>query len=222
MRSINLTAATMATMATLASARITTVEEIHIIETLGFHTLPGVVEAAEQFTPKPNDPRKLFARQQVEISRSCIRRLNEITETEPQPPREVRSYILDTMDVTTSQCTFTAPSSISDDLISYISTAVQWVVDSEPSYSSVLDDCVDNWESIASDLINEPLPSGCPTPATILFTGSSNTTETVELETVLAEITNGIDSGASTAKAGSVGAVAAAAFAGVLGVFAML
>ncbi|KAF4990459.1 hypothetical protein FGRMN_8452 [Fusarium graminum] len=186
---------------TVSASEITRVNVVHIVETLqlGKH-IPN-------FTPNKRDMNAIFAR---DSDSDCTSSARSILSSFPTPKPEIESWLLSAE--TTKPCTMEAPSSLSSDLMKYITEVNEWAVEKDGELQAITDKCLD------ADEVDDAGQLGCSTPGTLLFT-TEKTTQTVQLKTALATFTP-TGSAASTnapnaAATGGANTFAAAAAVGV-------
>ncbi|KAF5662220.1 infection structure specific [Fusarium heterosporum] len=187
---------------TVSASEITRVNVVHIVETLqlGKH-IPS-------FTPNKRDMDAIFAR---DSDGDCTSSARSILSSFPTPKPEIESWLLSAE--TTKPCTMEAPSSLSSDLMKYITEINEWAVEKDGDLHAISDSCLDE------DDVDDAGQFGCSTPGVLLFT-TDKTTETVQLKTALATFTPTGSAATSTkapnaAATGGANAFAAAAAVGV-------
>lgn len=170
-------------LAATASAAIDSVQVVHIIESLKSEGLP--VKASVHFSDNKNDARALFARDDPTYM-ECAASLRDVFETIPTPTnREVLYWFTDVLE--TAECTLTAHSSLSDDIMSYVTELIDWIWEIEDGLEKIVDDCGDQLGIEIND--NSPADLLCGKGGTMIYTGSANATATVAFETALADYT---------------------------------
>ncbi|KAF4439261.1 infection structure specific protein [Fusarium austroafricanum] len=163
---LSLLAAVAAT--TVSATAVERVDVIHIFETLQVgHHIP-------EFTPNKRSINAIFARDDKE---ECQSSAISILRSAPTGNSAITSWARTAE--TTDPCTLVAPSSISSDVMSYVTEVIEWANDKYDDMEKLIGKCVDD------DDVNAGEFNGCSTPGTILFT-ADKTTETVKLETALA------------------------------------
>ncbi|KAF5021352.1 hypothetical protein F66182_6620 [Fusarium sp. NRRL 66182] len=198
---LTLLAATATTASALASTehvKRVDVNVVHIYETLhaGKH-IPN-------FSVDKRDTNAIFARQN---NAECRSSATSILRSIPTPAADLESWARTAR--TTEPCSITAPSSVSDHLLSYLTAINQWALDREDELEEFIDGCGDGADT-DDDVLN-----ACSTPGTIFFT-AANRTKTVELEPILATMTGTPSSNAAAPRGASLAAAVAAAI-GVAG-----
>ncbi|KAH7255444.1 uncharacterized protein BKA55DRAFT_537851 [Fusarium redolens] len=163
---ISLLAAAAAT--TVSAAEVKRVDVVHIFETL------HVGKHIPSFTPNKRAVNAIFARDDKE---ECQSSAISILRSAPTANRELESWALTAE--TTDPCTLTAPSSLSSDLLSYMTAVVDWSNEKADDMQELVDKCIDE-----DDADNAGGLGVCSTPGKILFT-TGTSTETVQLRTVL-------------------------------------
>ncbi|KAM0347760.1 hypothetical protein ACHAPU_004775 [Fusarium lateritium] len=191
-----------AAVTTVSASEITTVNVVHIVETLqlGKH-IPS-------FTPNKRDIDAIFARG---FDGDCTSSARSILGSFPTPKPDVSSWLLTAE--TTQPCTLEAPSSLSSDLMKYVTEVNEWAVEKYDDLQDISANCLEG------DDVEDAGQLGCSTPGAILFT-ADKTTATVQLKTALATFTPTGSAAASTeapnaAATGGANAFAAAAVVGV-------
>ncbi|KAI1040868.1 hypothetical protein LB505_008768 [Fusarium chuoi] len=162
---ISLLAAAAAT--TVSAAEVKRVDVVHIFETL------HVGKHIPSFTPNKRSVNAIFERDDKE---ECQSSAISILRSAPTANRDLESWALTAE--TTDPCTLTAPSSLSSDLLSYMTAVVEWSNEKADDMQEILDKCLDGEDAENAEL------GVCSTPGTIIFTAAT-TTQTVQLKTVL-------------------------------------
>ncbi|KAG7135617.1 hypothetical protein HYQ45_006612 [Verticillium longisporum] len=106
----------------------------------------------------------------------------------------------------TESCLWTMHSSLSEDLMEYVTELADWAQGAEGSMEKLLEDCKDHIQVDSAAAAEVCTPAG-----TILFTGSANSTSTVALETEVPAITGSGNSESAAARGMGMSAIAAAA-----------
>ncbi|KAF5584166.1 infection structure specific [Fusarium subglutinans] len=162
---ISLLAAAAAT--TVSAAEVKRVDVVHILETL------HVGKHIPSFTPNKRSVNAIFERDDKE---ECQSSAISILRSAPTANRDLESWALTAE--TTDPCTLTAPSSLSSELLSYMTAVVEWSNEKADDMQELADKCLDGEDANGGEL------AACPTPGTVIFTAAT-TTETVQLKTVL-------------------------------------
>ncbi|RKL48652.1 hypothetical protein BFJ72_g1551 [Fusarium proliferatum] len=162
---ISLLAAAAAT--TVSAAEVKRVDVVHIFETL------HVGKHIPSFTPNKRSVNAIFERDDKE---ECQSSAISILRSAPTANRDLESWALTAE--TTDPCTLTAPSSLSSDLLSYMTAVVEWSNEKADDMQEIVDKCLDGEDAEDAEL------GVCSTPGTIIFTAAT-TTQTVQLKTVL-------------------------------------
>ncbi|KAF9768670.1 hypothetical protein IL306_013981 [Fusarium sp. DS 682] len=163
---ISLLAAAAAT--TVSATEVKRVDVVHIFETL------QVGKHIPSFTPNKRDVNAIFARDDKE---ECQSSALSILRSAPTANRDLQSWALTAE--TTDPCTLTAPSSLSSDLMSYMTAVVEWSNEKFEDMEDLVGKCIDE-----DDLDNAGGLDACSTHGKILFT-TGTSVETVRLETAL-------------------------------------
>ncbi|KAH7481540.1 hypothetical protein BFJ68_g1818 [Fusarium oxysporum] len=163
---ISLLAAAAAT--SVSAAEVKRVDVVHIFETL------HVGKHIPSFTPNKRSVNVIFERDDKE---ECQSSAISILRSAPTANRDLESWALTAE--TTDPCTLTAPSSLSSDLLSYMTAVVEWSNEKADDMQELVDKCLDGEDADDSGELGV-----CSTPGKIIFTAAT-TTETVQLKTVL-------------------------------------
>ncbi|KAF4943934.1 hypothetical protein FGADI_13015 [Fusarium gaditjirri] len=180
---ISLLAAAAAT--TVSAAEVKRVDVVHIFETL------HVGKHIPSFTPNKRSVNAIFERDDKE---ECQSSAISILRSAPTANSELDSWALTAE--TADPCTLTAPSSLSSDLLSYMTAVIEWSNEKADDMQELVDKCLDGEDA------NDAGLGVCSTPGKIFFTAAT-TTETVQLKTVLE--TFATPSASSTGSAGGSG-----------------
>ncbi|PNP80643.1 hypothetical protein FNYG_06242 [Fusarium nygamai] len=164
-RYISLLAAAAATA--VSATQVKRVDVVHIFETL------HVGKHIPSFTPNKRSVNAIFERDDKE---ECQSSAISILRSAPTANRDLESWALTAE--TTDPCTLTAPSSLSSELLSYMTAVVEWSNEKADDMQELVDKCLDGEDANDANL------AACPTPGTVIFTAAA-TTETVQLKTVL-------------------------------------
>ncbi|KAF5963802.1 infection structure specific protein [Fusarium bulbicola] len=152
---------------TVSAAEVKRVDVVHIFETL------HVGKHIPSFTPNKRSVNAIFERDDKE---ECQSSAISILRSAPTANRNLESWALTAE--TTDPCTLTAPSSLSSELLSYMTAVVEWSNEKAGDMQELVDKCLDGEDANGGEL------AACPTPGTVIFTAAT-TTETVQLKTVL-------------------------------------
>ncbi|CVK92358.1 uncharacterized protein FMAN_07254 [Fusarium mangiferae] len=156
-----------AAVTTVSAAEVKRVDVVHIFETL------HVGKHIPSFTPNKRSVNAIFERDDKE---ECQSSAISILRSAPTANRDLESWALTAE--TTDPCTLTAPSSLSSDLLSYMTAVVEWSNEKADDMREIVDKCLDGEDAEDAEL------GVCSTPGTIIFTAVT-TTQTVQLKTVL-------------------------------------
>ncbi|KAF4438686.1 infection structure specific [Fusarium acutatum] len=162
---ISLLAAAAATI--VSAAEVKRVDVVHIFETL------HVGKHIPSFTPNKRSVNAIFERDDKE---ECQSSAISILRSAPTANKDLESWALTAE--TTDPCTLTAPSSLSSELLSYMTAVVEWSNEKADDMQELVDKCLDGEDAEDAEL------GACSTPGTIIFTAAT-TTQTVQLKTVL-------------------------------------
>ncbi|KAF5603730.1 infection structure specific [Fusarium pseudocircinatum] len=162
---ISLLAAAAAT--TVSATQVKRVDVVHIFETL------HVGKHIPSFTPNKRSVNAIFERDDKE---ECQSSAISILRSAPTANGDLESWALTAE--TTDPCTLTAPSSLSSELLSYMTAVVEWSNEKADDMQELVDKCLDGEDANDANL------AACPTPGTVIFTAAT-TTQTVQLKTVL-------------------------------------
>jgi hypothetical protein len=190
---------------TVSASQVTKVDVVHIIETL------QVGKHIPSFTPNKRSLNAIFARDDDE---ECQSSFTSILLSIPTPKPALQSWAR-TVE-TTKSCVIEAPTSLSSDLMAYITAINEWAVEKDGDLNGLVGKCLEEEDVEGAGQINS-----CSTPGTILFT-ADKTTETVYLNTALATFTPGAASATKAPNAGATGAANAFAAAAAVGVAAFM
>ncbi|KAF5003260.1 hypothetical protein FDECE_10160 [Fusarium decemcellulare] len=165
-KTLSLVAATAAT----AAASVEEVKQVNVVhkilETVDVG-VPGI-----SLTPNKRSLKALFRRASDDECESSVMSL--ILDIPTPTNKDVLEWIT-TME-TTNSCTLTAPTTISDEVLEYLSELAQWSYDKEADAQEILDECnVDT---------NEGAVGSCGKRGKILFT-DSDSTKTVALSSAI-------------------------------------
>lgn len=197
-----------AVAATAVAEEVQHVEVIHVVETLHIYNAKLL-----PVSPNKRSLDSLFRRAD---SAQCTSSALSLLRSAPTPAPDVQSWALRAPS-STDPCTLVAPSSISDDLIEYLTELAEWAIEKEADAQKIVEDC--NLDG------NDNALESCSTPGTLFFT-SANQTKTVPLEPILESLTATAGSGGSSSDNGNAaparGAGLAAVFAAAMGVTGFL
>ncbi|KAM0189724.1 hypothetical protein ACHAPA_008527 [Fusarium lateritium] len=190
---------------TVSASEVTQIDVVHIIETL------QVGKHIPSFTPNKRSLNAIFARDNDE---ECQSSYTSILRSVPTPKPAVESWARTAE--TTEACVIEAPTSVSSDLMAYITAVNEWLIEKEGDLNGLVGKCLEEEDVEEAGQID-----GCSTPGTILFT-ADKTTQTVQLKTALATFTPGAASATKAPNAGATGAANAFAAAAAVGVAAFM
>ncbi|KAH7142707.1 hypothetical protein B0J13DRAFT_636345 [Dactylonectria estremocensis] len=175
-----------------AAAVINNVEKLHI----HFNTV--------NYTPNKRDEGVLFARADRDECQSSV---VDILSGAPTGDAELEDWAqsLVVESSSTNPCSLYVPSSLSEDMMEYMTSYIDWAADVQDEVADFNEEC--------SQYVDGDVVQACPTPGTIFFT-ENNTTETVPLDTLVASATartSGDDDNAAASRdRGLTAAIAAA------------
>ncbi|KIL96580.1 hypothetical protein FAVG1_01324 [Fusarium avenaceum] len=190
---------------TVSASQVTQVDVVHIIETL------QVGKHIPSFTPNKRSLNAIFAR---DDDAECQSSFTSILLSVPTPNPAIQSWARTAE--TTQSCVIEAPTSLSSDLMAYITAINEWAVEKEGDLNAIVGKCLEE-----EDVENAGGIGSCSTPGTILFT-ADKTTDTVFLKTALATFTPGAASTTKAPNAGATGAANSFAAAAAIGVAAFM
>ncbi|CAJ0539128.1 Ff.00g068960.m01.CDS01 [Fusarium sp. VM40] len=198
-------AAAAATTVSASASQVTQVDVVHIIETL------QVGKHIPSFTPNKRSLNAIFAR---DNDAECQSSFTSILLSFPTPKPAIESWARTAE--TTQLCVIQAPTSLSSDLMAYLTAVNEWAVEKDGDLNGLVGKCLEE-----EDVENAGGVDSCPTPGTILFT-ADKTTDTVFLKTALATFTPGAASATKAPNAGATGAANSFAAAAAVGVAAFM
>ncbi|KAM5345147.1 hypothetical protein ACJ41O_011009 [Fusarium nematophilum] len=196
--------------AAVSHVQVRQVEVVHVFEKLHVKGAVDAPNSVVNYTPNKRDVGSLFRRAGLSECRSSA---YDILNSAPTAAPEVEDWAQSQIyaDSTTDPCSLYVPSSLSEEVMEYMTELIDWAADVEISASDFVKEC-SQW---ASSPVASPADE-CPTPGTIFFT-EKNQTKTVPLEPFIASVTAriGSESGdnenaAAPRNTGLAGAVAAA------------
>jgi hypothetical protein len=192
---------------TVSASKVTKVDVVHIIETL------QVGKHIPSLTPNKRSLNAIFARDDDE---ECQRSITSILLSIPTPKPAVEAWA--STAETTKSCVIEAPTSLSSDLMAYITAINEWAIEKDGDLNGLVGKCLEE-----EDVEDAGQIDSCSTPGTILFT-ADKTTDTVYLKTALATFTPvpGAASATTAPNAGATGAANAFAAAAAVGVAAFM
>ncbi|KAF4341364.1 infection structure specific [Fusarium beomiforme] len=162
---ITLLAAAAAT--TVSASEVKRVDVVHILETL------QVGKHIPNFSLNKRGVNAIFARDDKE---ECQSSALSILRSAPTANSDLESWALTAE--TTDPCTLTAPSSLSSDIMSYMTAVVEWENEKYEDMEELVGKCIDE------DELDNSGGLVCSTPGKILFT-TGTSVETVQLKTAL-------------------------------------
>ncbi|CRK36037.1 hypothetical protein BN1708_006895, partial [Verticillium longisporum] len=182
---LNQAALLLAFAAASATAEVEVVQAVRIIENIKLQSLAS--------------SNVIVARQDAG---ECYTSASSILGSAPTPAPDVEDAVVSQ----TESCLWTVHSSLSEDLMEYMTELADWAQGAEGSMEKLLEDCKDHIQVDTAAAAEVCTPAG-----TILFTGSANSTSTVALETELPAATGSGDGESAAARGMGISAVAAAA-----------
>ncbi|RBR22082.1 uncharacterized protein FIESC28_04587 [Fusarium coffeatum] len=166
-----------ATAATGVSAgNVQHVDVVHILETL------HVDNHVPSFSHNKRNLNAIFARDSKD--EECLSTANSIVRNLPTPTGDLSSWAVG-QGSKTDECTLTAPSSLSSDLMKYYTALASWEMDNQKNLVDFIKECATQDQL---DDINKELGGGSCSDAAVVFTGAS-ATETVMMQTALPNYT---------------------------------
>jgi len=152
------------------------VDVVHIFETL------HVGNHVPSFSHNKRNLNAIFARDSKD--EKCLSTATSILRNVPTPTGDLSRWAVD-LDSKTDECTLTAPSSLSSDLMKYYTALADWEMDNKKNLIDFIKECASQDQL---DDINKELGGGSCSDAALVFTGAS-ATETVMMQTALPNYT---------------------------------
>ncbi|KAH7141793.1 hypothetical protein EDB81DRAFT_797600 [Dactylonectria macrodidyma] len=195
-----------AAAAAVSNLEVREVNVVHVLEKLHIHP-----NAVVNYTPNKRDEDVLFARADRE---DCQDSAIDILNSAPTADPELEDWAQSVLDEgsSTDPCSLFVPSSLSSDMMEYMTSYIDWIADVEDDVADFNEEC--------SQYVEAQFVRACPTPGTVFFT-ENNKTETIPLNSLIASATadsgNGGNDNAAASRDRSLTAAIAAAV-GVVGV----
>ncbi|KAJ4133436.1 hypothetical protein NW768_005021 [Fusarium equiseti] len=189
----------------VSAGNVQRVDVVHIFETL------HVGNHVPNFSHNKRNLNAIFARDSKDDK--CLRTASSILQNVPTPTGDLSRWAVG-LGSQTDECTLTAPSSLSSNLMKYYTELADWEMDNQKNLVEFVKECATQDEL---DDINKELGGGSCSDAALLFTGAS-ATETVMMKTALPNYTPvAAVTEANAAAASDISQLAALAAAGVAG-----
>ncbi|KAH7193693.1 uncharacterized protein B0J16DRAFT_335808 [Fusarium flagelliforme] len=189
----------------VSAGNVQRVDVVHIFETL------HVGNHVPSFSHNKRDLNAIFARDSKD--EKCLSTATSILRNFPTPTGDLSNWVV-ALDTKTDECTLTAPSSLSSDLMKYYTALADWEMDNQKNLVDFIKECATQDQL---DDINKELGGGSCSDAALLFTGAS-ATETVMVKTALPNWTPApAPTEVNAAAAPGISQLAALAAAGVAG-----
>ncbi|KAH7109240.1 hypothetical protein B0J13DRAFT_463026 [Dactylonectria estremocensis] len=193
-----------AAAAAINHVEVRQVNVVHVLEKL--HVYPNAIV---NYTLNKREEAALVARADRDECQSSV---VDILKGAPTGDADLEDWAYSS----TNPCSLYVPSSLSEDMMEYMTSYIVWAADAQ--------DDVEDFNKECSQYVDGDVVDACPTPGTIFFT-ENNATETVALDSLVACITAGSgdddeDNAAASRDRSLIAAVAAAV--GVVGVMMAL
>ncbi|KAJ4028047.1 hypothetical protein NW752_000303 [Fusarium irregulare] len=203
MKTEYLTALAAAAATGVSASNVERVDVVHIFETL------HVGNHVPSFSHNKRNLNAIFARDSKD--EKCLSTATSILQNVPTPTGDLSRWAVG-QGSQTDECTLTAPSSLSSDLMKYYTALADWEMDNQKNLVDFIKECATQDQL---DDINKELGVGSCSDAAIVFTGAS-ATETVMIQTALPDYTPvAAPTEVNAAAASGISQLAALAAAGV-------